>query len=147
MSWIYVILALVAGTMMPTQAAINHKLATHVQSPVLSAFISFGVGLLALFIYILATGIPLSNLSLSKNAPPVAWLGGLCGALGVTTVVMVVPRLGVALTFSIIILGQMLATLPIDHFGFLGLQIKEVSLPRLVGVVFVILGVFLIRRF
>ena len=147
MQFIYYLLALLAGTMMPVQAAINHKLAVHVQNPVLAAFISFCVGMVALFSYILITGIPLGNLSYSKNAPPVAWLGGLCGAFFVTAVVMVVPRLGVALTFSILIFGQMLATLPIDHYGFLGTAVKEINLPRIVGVVLIIIGVFIVRRF
>ncbi|HUR30895.1 MAG TPA: DMT family transporter [Saprospiraceae bacterium] len=147
MQYIYLLLALLAGTMMPTQAAINNKLAMQVQSPVLSSFISFGVGLAALFIYILISGIPLGNLSLAKNAHPVAWLGGLCGAFFVTAVVIVVPRLGVALTFSIIIMGQMLATLPIDHFGFLGTVVKQINVPRILGVILIIIGVLIVRRF
>ena len=141
------ILALLAGTMMPAQTAINNKLATYVQSPVLSAFISFGVGLIALFVFIIASGTSFNNLSLAKNAPPVAWLGGLCGAFFVTAVVTVVPRLGVALTFAILILGQMIATLPIDHYGFLGLPVKEINWPRIFGVLLVIAGVLIIRRF
>ena len=147
MQFIYYLLALLAGAMMPVQAAINHKLAVHVQHPVLSAFISFCVGMVALFTYILITGIPLSNLSHSKTAPPIAWLGGLCGAFFVTAVVMVVPRLGVALTFSILIFGQMLATLPIDHYGFLGTAVKEINLPRVIGVALIIIGVIIVRRF
>ncbi|MEO6131275.1 MAG: DMT family transporter [Saprospiraceae bacterium] len=147
MHWIFLLLALLAGMMMPTQAAINNKLAVYVQSPVLSAFFSFLVGLLGLFLYILATRVPISNLANIKNAPPVSWLGGLCGAFFVTAVVISVPRLGIALTFSILILGQMLITLPIDHFGFLGIPVREISLPRLLGVILVIAGVFLIRRF
>jgi len=147
MQYLYFILAFIAGIMMPTQAAINNKLATYVQSPVLSAFISFGVGVLALFIYILSAGIPLSNLAFSKNAPPVAWLGGLCGAFFVTSVVLVVPRLGVALTFSILILGQMVATLPMDHYGFMGTPVQMINFPRIIGIALIILGVFLIRKF
>ena len=103
--------------------------------------------MVALFTYILITGIPLSNLSHSKTAPPIAWLGGLCGAFFVTAVVMVVPRLGVALTFSILIFGQMLATLPIDHYGFLGTAVKEINLPRVIGVALIIIGVIIVRRF
>ena len=147
MYWIFILLALVAGMMMPTQAAINNKLATYVQSPVLAAFFSFAVGLIGLFLYMLAAKIPLQNLANVKSAPPVSWLGGLCGAFFVTAVVISVPRLGIALTFSILILGQMLITLPIDHFGFLGIPVREINLPRLLGVILVIAGVFLIRRF
>ena len=147
MQYLYMLLAMIAGAMMPVQAAINHKLATYVLSPVLSAFISFGVGFLALFIYILSAGLPLGHLAYARNAPPVAWLGGLCGAFFVTVVVTIVPRLGVALTFSILVLGQMVATLPMDHYGFLGGIIKEINIPRIIGVVLIIAGVFLIRKF
>ena len=147
MPYIYFLFALIAGAMMPTQAAINSKLSTYVQSPVLSAFFSFIVGVIALLLYILVSGIPLSQLNGIKNAPPISLLGGICGAFFVTSAVICVPRLGIALTFSILILGQMLITLPIDHFGFLGVPIKEINLPRILGVILVIIGVFLIRRF
>lgn len=146
-NWFFLLIALIAGTLMPTQGAVNNKLATYVHSPVLSAFISFLVGTVALLAYILATGIPLNNLTGIKNAPWITWTGGLYGAFFVTAVVMLVPRLGVALTFSIIIAGQMLATLPIDHYGFLGTAVREISFPRILGVLFVIAGVVLIRKF
>jgi len=145
--WFFLLLALLSGAILPVQAAMNNKLAEYAQNPVLSAFLSFLVGLLALMVYMLATGVPLNNLSALKNAPFVAWMGGLCGAFFVTAVIVVVPRLGVALTFSIIVAGQMLATLPIDHYGFLGTAVREINLPRLLGVVLVIAGVILIRRF
>jgi bacterial/archaeal transporter family-2 protein len=147
MQYLYLFLAFIAGIMMPMQAAVNNKLVTYVQNPVLAAFISFGVGLIALFFYILLAGIPVSNLAFSKNAPPVAWIGGLCGAFFVTSVVLVVPRLGVALTFSILILGQMIATLPMDHYGFMGTPVQVINFPRIIGVALIILGVLLIRRF
>jgi len=145
--YFYFILALVAGAMMPTQAAINNKLATFVESPVSAAFISFFVGTVALFLYILATGTPLGNLVGAKNAPLIAWTGGLLGAFFVASSVMLVPRLGVALTFSLLIAGQMLITLVIDHFGLLGIPVREISLPRLIGVVLITIGVILIRKF
>ncbi len=143
----FIILAILAGMMMPTQAAINNKLASHVESPILSAFISFAVGTLALFLYILATGIPLSNLANAKNAPAVAWLGGILGAFFVASAVVLVPKIGVALTFSLIIAGQMLVTLVIDHFGWLGVPERPVSVLRVFGAAMITIGVVLIRRF
>ena len=95
-TWFFILLAVVAGAMMPTQAAVNNKLAFFVQHPVLAAFISFAVGTLALFLYILTTGIPLNQLAGAKNAPMAAWMGGICGAFFVATVVVLVPRFGVA---------------------------------------------------
>jgi len=146
-NYFFIFLAVLAGMMMPTQAAVNNKLAGAVGSPVLAAFISFLVGTIALFLYIAASGIPFGNLLSAKDASIVAWSGGLLGAFFVAATVTLVPRLGVALTFSLLIAGQMLVTLVIDHFGFLDVPVKEVNLPRLLGVTFITVGVILIRKF
>ncbi len=132
---------------MPTQATVNSKLADSVQSPILAAFISFAVGTIALFVYILATGIPLSNLASAKDAPSIVWIGGFLGAFFVSAMALLVPRIGVALAFSLAIAGQMLVTLLIDHFGFLGVPVKEINLMRVVGATLITIGVILIRKF
>jgi len=146
-TYFYILLALAAGAMMPTQAATNNKMAMVVDSPVLSAFISFVVGTIALFVYVLLSGVPLMNLAAAKEAPAIAWIGGLLGAFFVASTVALVPRLGVAMTFSLLIAGQMIVTLVIDHFGLLGVPVKEVSLARLAGIVLIAGGVVLIRKF
>jgi len=145
--YLYLLLALIAGALMPTQAATNNKMAAFVDSPILAAFISFFVGTVALFVYVLATGTPLGNLASAKNAPPIAWVGGFMGAFFVTAAVTLVPRLGVAMTFSLIIAGQMMVTLVLDHFGFLGLEQRPVTIPRVLGILLITGGVILIRRF
>jgi transporter family-2 protein len=146
-NYFFILLAIVAGILMPMQAAVNNKLADSVNSPILAAFASFAVGTAALFLYILATGVPLGNLASAKNASLVAWSGGIMGAFFVASTVMLVPRLGVALTFSLVIAGQMLITLIIDHFGLLGVPVKETNLMRVLGVSLITIGVILIRRF
>ncbi len=146
-NYFFIVLAIIAGMMMPTQGAINTKLAGYVESPVAAAFISFFVGTVALLVYMLAAGTPLSNFANSKNAPVIAWTGGLLGAFFVSAIAASVPRLGVALTFSLAIAGQMLITLVIDHFGFLDVPVKEISVPRVLGVVLIVVGVIVIRRF
>ncbi|CAN5209398.1 DMT family transporter [soil metagenome] len=146
-NYFFIILAVAAGMVMPTQAAINNKLAISVESPVLAAFVSFVVGTVALFLYILATGIPLGNLFAAKDASLIAWTGGILGAFFVAATVMLVPRLGVALTFSLVIAGQMLVTLVIDHFGILDVPVKEINFPRILGVTLITIGVILIRKF
>jgi transporter family-2 protein len=145
--YLYLLLALIAGALMPTQAATNNKMAAFVDSPILAAFISFFVGTVALFIYVLATGTPLGNLASAKNAPPIAWVGGFMGAFFVTAAVTLVPRLGVAMTFSLIIAGQMMVALVLDHFGFLGLEQRPVTIPRILGILLITGGVVLIRRY
>jgi len=147
-TYLYLLVALLAGAMMPTQAATNNKMAVFLNdSPILAAFISFFVGTVALFIYAIASGASLGDLTLAKNATPIAWIGGLLGAFFVTATVTLVPRLGVAMTFSLIIAGQMIVTLVIDHFGLLGVPTKEISLARIGGILLITAGVVLIRKY
>lgn len=146
-TYLYLLIALLAGAMMPTQAATNNKMATIVESPVLAAFISFAVGTIALFVYALLSGETLGSLAAARNAPAIAWIGGFLGAFFVASAVILVPRIGVAMTFSLIIAGQMIVTLIIDHFGLLGVPVKEVSIARIGGILLITAGVVLIRRF
>jgi len=141
------LLALLAGAMMPTPAATNNKMAVVTDSPILAAFLSFLVGTVALFVCVIASGTPMTSFSSIKDAPPIAWAGGFLGAFFVTAAVLLVPRLGVAMTFSTLIAGQMIVTVIIDHFGLLGVPVREVSIARIGGILLISVGVILIRRF
>jgi bacterial/archaeal transporter family-2 protein len=146
-SWIILLFAVCIGSFMPTQAAVNNKLGLLLQSPVLAALISFLVGTVTLILYCFIGGAPLSQLAQLKNAPPVAWIGGLLGALYVVSVTTLVPRLGVALLFSLLMVGQLIVTLIFDHYGLLGVPVKEVNAPRLLGIILVVIGALLVRRY
>ena len=146
-NYFFIILAILAGMAMPTQAVVNSRLATSVDSPILAALVSFAVGTAALFVYILLAGVPLNNLFAVRNAPPVALIGGLLGAFFVSIMTTAVPRVGVALVFSLAIGGQMLVTLLIDHFGWLGVPEKPINLWRVLGAALITVGVILIRKF
>lgn len=146
-NYLFIILALLAGMAMPTQATINGRLAENVQSPVAAAFISFLVGTIALFAYMILTGVPLGNLASIKDAPPITWIGGLLGAFFVTVMALTVPRIGVALAFSLAIGGQMVVTIFIDHFGLLNVPEKPINVWRVLGAALITAGVVLIRKF
>lgn len=145
--WFFLLLILLAGAVLPVQAAVNNKMADWVQSPVLATLLSFVVGIVALLAYLLVSGTSLAPLAQARQAPWGLWLGGLLGAFYVVVVVSLAPRLGMALTFTLLVAGQLLATLVIDHYGLLGLPVREINLARLAGIVLVIAGVILIRRF
>ena len=149
MSNVYFLLvvALVAGAVLPVQTAVNNRMAVTIGSPVLGALVSFAVGTLSILIYSLVSGESLSSLTSSKDAPAIAWIGGLLGAFFVTATIILMPRIGVALTISLIIAGQLITALVMDHFGLLGLEVRQVTPLRVLGVVLVGLGSVLIRKF
>ncbi|MGL6041682.1 MAG: DMT family transporter, partial [Deefgea sp.] len=72
-------------------------------------------------------------------------LGGLLGALFVFGTTLLAPKLGAATMLSLIITGQIIASMLFDHYGWLAMPIKEISWPRLLGAALVIIGVLLVN--
>jgi transporter family-2 protein len=141
-----VVIALLAGAVLPMQAAINAQLRYAVGSPVLAALISFTVGTLSLFAYALAERAPVPDGRLLTQAPWWVWSGGLLGAAYVFAAVVVTPRLGVAALLGLALAGQSIAALILDHYGLLGLPVRPLSWERVGGVLCLAIGVVLISR-
>jgi transporter family-2 protein len=74
------------------------------------------------------------------------WSGGLLGAIYIAAVVVLAPRLGAGTLIAALVGGQMIASLAVDHFGWVGFPEHPVSGLRLLGAVLVMLGVALIHR-
>ena len=60
--------------------------------------------------------------------------------------ILLVPKLGAATFIALLVAGQMLASVTLDHFGWIGLAQRPLDLPRAMGVLLLIGGVVLIRR-
>ena len=145
--WPFIWLAFVAGFVLPTQAGINMQLNQWSQSAVLAAMISFAVGTIGLFVYALILRIPWPNMSTITHHPWWVWTGGLLGAFLVAATVVLAPRLGATSMLSLIVAGQMAASLALDHFGWLGYQVQPVNGIKVLGVFMLVGGVVLIRMF
>ena len=136
---------LLAGAATALQGPTNAKLVTAVGSPLNAAFVSFAVGTVALGVLALVLQTR-PDVGAMKALPWWAWMGGLYGCAFVVSAAWGVPRLGVATTITVMIAGQLLLSLALDHFGALGVEKQPLSLGRIVGVALVIGGVVLVRR-
>ena len=139
-------LAVAAGVSIVVQQALNANLRTALNSAAWSGFVSYLVGVIAMALLVLALRDPLPTASVAARIPWWAWSGGLFGALFIGLAILLVPRLGAATFFALLVTGQMLASLTFDHVGMLGVAQRPVDLPRLLGVALLIGGVVLIRR-
>ena len=84
-----------------------------------------------------------------KNWQSVPWYALSAGVLGlviVGSIGYVVPRLGVAKGFTLIVASQFLIAALIDHFGFLGATIRPMDLTRALGLCCMLLGVWLVVK-
>ena len=140
----YFVLALAAGFCLPTQAGINSRLNLWTQSPILAAAISFAVGTLGLVIYALVLRIPIPSFSSMGQHPWWIWSGGLLGAFLVAATVVLAPRLSAGTMIALIVTGQMITSIVLDHFGLVGYPVHPVNVLRLAGVLLLVGGVVLI---
>lgn len=140
---LYVLCALGAGICNGFQAPVNAAL-SRFTGVVEGSCVSFSVGALILFVVSLVAG--KGNLLRVFDAPPYLWTGGLVGALLVTTMLVVITRVGAAVTLSAVITGQMIAALVIDQIGLLGVPRTPMDLPRLGGLLLMAAGLRLLIR-
>lgn len=142
----WIVLAFAAGAFLPVQAGLNARLGKAGGNAVYASLFSFLVGALALILYILLTKQTVSLAGI-RQAPLSAWAGGLMGAFYVTVVVLAFPQLGPGLTFGLIVAGQMLVSLLLEHYNILVAQQHPVSYMKIFGVILIVAGVIIIRRF
>lgn len=144
-SYFFILLVIAAGASVTFQQVLNANLRIQIGSPWWAAFVSYLVGLLFTLVIALVAPGPKFIEAFPKMGDWLPWTGGLFGATFIAITILMVPKLGAATTISLIVVGQMLLSLTMDHFGWLGLPVQPVSLMRLTGAGFLILGVALIR--
>jgi bacterial/archaeal transporter family-2 protein len=140
-----IIITLLMGAILPIQAALNGKLMRTFGHPVIGATISFLTGTIVLFIYAFTVKANFQP-ALIKETQWYHWIGGLIGAIYVTGIIMIIPRIGAALAFSLIVAGQLIMSVIMDHFGLLGVPVNPVNGVKLLGFVLLLIGVILIRK-
>jgi transporter family-2 protein len=141
------LMAACAGAILPIQAGLNAKMGKVLGDPVFASLVSFIVGTLVLLAYALITRVDLTQIGQAGNAHWPVWTAGLLGAFYVTAVIILVPKIGVALTFGLVVSGQLGLSLAFDHFGLLGLPVHTINWQRLAGILLIITGVVLIRKY
>ena len=141
------LLALLVGVFLTAQVGLNASAARYLDNrAVMAAFVSFITGTVAFAAYILVARVSWPSRGTLAGVPLWAWAGGVLGACYVLAATILAPRLGAAAFLSLVVVGQLAASLLIDHFGWLGFAQHSISAPRLLGAGLLIAGVLLITR-
>jgi transporter family-2 protein len=139
--------AFLGGALLSVQICANRRLGASMGGDfgdmLWSAVTSFVVGLVALIACCLVLGRPAHVGAAAERAPWWAWCGGLMGAFYVAATIILLPRLGALLLVGVVVGGQVLASLAIDHFGLLGVEQHALSPMRIVGAALLVVGVAL----
>lgn len=137
------------GVLGAIQTTVNGRLGVVLGSPVAAAFVSFAVGTALLFLIVAVTtprSLTPRSAAIARSRPP-GWLftGGLIGAMFVLTNAFGAPVLGTALMVGVVLLGQVISGLAVDHRGFLGSMVRPLTRRKVVGAALVLAGVACVR--
>jgi bacterial/archaeal transporter family-2 protein len=144
-TWPYYLFAIAAGAVLPVQFGVNAQLASWVGSPLRATLVSFVVGAAVLLVATLIFARGASGGKDLGGAPWWVWVGGFLGAFYVLGSVVTAPKLGAAALFAFILSGQAVASLAVDHFGWVGFDENPVTPGRLFGMALVAAGVAAVR--
>lgn len=138
------LIMLAAGIGIPILAALNAALGTRMGSPAAAATILFCVALLATICVLAVTG-P-SALVRAAGAPKHLFLAGLLVSFYVLSITYIAPSFGVGNAVFFVLLGQLVSSAIIDHFGLFGARVSPLEGSRVIGILLMAAGVYVTQR-
>jgi len=141
--WLVILIGLIGGIAVGVQSPIAGAMGQRVGG-VASSFIIHVSGAIFSGLFLLLRGG-----EKIKDWTTLPWYMLIAGIFGLTlylTINVTLPRLGSTMMVALIIVGQLVAGVVIDHFGLLGVVTRHIDLPRALGVVILVLGAYLVAR-
>ncbi|KAJ1678198.1 hypothetical protein EV182_004576 [Spiromyces aspiralis] len=142
----HAIFLVLAGILQSLQGSVNGALATTLGGG-FSAWFSFCVGIVILVPYFLIEsrcGRTINFHQMFKQAPWWSYIGGICGAIFVLLITLIIPYRGSSISNGVPIVVQLVSSVIYDHFGWFGLEVRRISLLRLFGAMLMIAGILMI---
>lgn len=134
---------LVAGLGIPTMAALNASLSNRIGSTFIAVGILLVVALIVtVFLAFTTKDIPASIHN--NNTPWWLYCAGILFVIYISSVTWVIPKFGVANAIGCVLFGQLIAMTLLDHFGAFGLTKYAITPARLLGLVIMATGIFII---
>jgi len=143
---VWQIIALLDGFAFSIESTINGHVGTVLQSPIHSAFLTFIIASVILIVINLVQG-NFRNIKFIATTHTPWWnfLGGIIGGINIFINAFLVPQIGIGLATILGLLGQIIISLVIDNWGFLGAEINKISKLQTTGILTIILGIVAIE--
>ena len=148
MSYLLAPFALLLGVILTTQVATNTQLGKALDNNFIPASVNMAIGLIATGALTWAVTSEWPTREMVRAAPWYAWIaGGLLGTAYLTGNILLAPKLGAGALVGLVVVGQLLFSVLLDHFGWIGFKEHPAGIARLIGCGLMIAGVFLISKF
>ncbi len=138
-------LGVIVGGLIAIQSVLNASLGQRIGN--LGSVLVLTVISVAVLVLLIRIFPSMSDL---RNLPGISdwylYLGGVLGIAILAAPILLVPRIGTTSTLIAIMLGQSLLAPIIDQFGLFGSPKIELNLARVVGILLVAVGAYLVSR-
>lgn len=143
------VLTFFIGGLAPVQVFLNAQLSYRLGHPVYSGLVSFTVGFVGMFLFAFLLrpflDLPAFEVKRALDIPFLYYLGGICGIGLVMTTIFVSPLIGQGIMFSLLLAGQLLFSVLLDHFGIGGPMIR-INVYRIFGILLLFVGTYLVMK-
>lgn len=140
---LYITIAIAVGLAGGLQGLVNSNLNKSADLPLTTLVVNIVAAIAVMAIYLLFSR---QSFAVLKNADWWAFIGGLLGVVVVMGSTFLVPKLGITITSSIIIVSQLCFAMIADHYGFLGIRQIPMDIVRLGAVGLMGAGIYLFFR-
>ena len=138
-SLLYLAIAALAGLTMALQGSMNSMLGKKIGIFESSLIAHLSAALI--FIILILLNIRKGNIEAWREAPWYLYLGGLLGVIITYTVIVSIPELGMGVATTAIVTAQVSTACLLDHLGAFGLEKVPFSWLKLIGIIFLAIGV------
>jgi bacterial/archaeal transporter family-2 protein len=136
------LLALLAGSALSFEGAIYGELGKTI-GQIETSFYNFFMGSIIMVLLWIFFG--KGKLSYVQAAPKWTLLGGLLGVIYLTSIVVSVPFVGVGITMVAVIIGQLVMSMVIEHFGWLGSTKTKINREKIYAVISMMIALILVN--
>ena len=148
MGWLSFAFALAAGAFISAQVGSNSQLKKSLEATMPAVIVNYLVGLVCITLYSIARRAPvMAAAAKASDVPWWGWMGGVFGAVYGVAAVILASQMGAATLTALVITGQLVSSVVLDHYGWMGFEVHPASFWRVMGCVLMIAGLGLIAKF
>ena len=143
-AFLLAVVMIIAGVGIPIMAALNAGLGTRLGNPIPAAFVLFLLALAVTAVLMFSNPLPSKDQVIA--IPIHYYLGGLFVAFYILSITWIAPKIGLGNAIFLVLIGQLVAAIIIDHYGLLNASKTSVTAARIAGVGLMVAGIYLARK-
>ena len=141
------LVGILGGALAVTQGGSNVVLKKTLGGSLPPLWFSYLSGATAVAICSVVLRVQMPELAKFSAVPWWAWIGGVFGAGYVMIQLTLGDKLGASTMTGLLVTGQIIFSVILDNFGWLGFEQHPAKMGRLVGAAIMIVGLFLVAKF